>query len=101
MTPDFPDLTREQAILVRQVQSYKPAAQMWVTWIAGAFAAIIGMVCVLLGIKYSKQVLIDAGIVELMFAPILILVRLRIIALYEVIRVLSNKDRQVASKSSE
>ena len=69
MTPDFPDLTREQAILVRRVQSCKPAAQMWVTWIAGAFAAILGMVCVLLGIKYSKQVLIDAGIVELMFAP--------------------------------
>ncbi len=101
MTPDFPDLTREQAILVRQVQSYKPAAQMWVTWIAGAFAAIIGLVCVLLGIKYSKQVLIDAGIIELMFAPILVLVRLRVIALYGVIRVLSNGGRQVASESSD
>ena len=91
MPADSARLTVVQQELVRRIRKCDVPRLTAVTWVIGAFGGALGIGLLAAGAVLRHRILLESGVIELLFCPILVLVRLRVLELFEVIQVLTGE----------
>jgi len=93
MPADSARLTVVQQELVRRIRNCDVPRLTAVTWVIGACFGVFGIGLLAAGAMLRHRILIECGVIELLFCPILVLVRLRVLELFEIIQTLANEPR--------
>lgn len=94
MPPESSRLTVVQQAVVRRIRKCDVPRLTAVTWVIGACFGIFGIGLLTLGAVLGHRILLESGVIELLFCPILVLVRLRVLELYELIQALSGDSQE-------